>query len=88
MVFDPSAALGQFTQLDHLGLIGIDEAGHFAVEGGKLALQTDAFLFRPDIHRWIPAPLLIFNWLRVFRRADTVRLGSDGRPQHHTRAVH
>jgi len=29
-------------------LIGIDQAGHFSVEGGELALQAYAFLFRPE----------------------------------------
>jgi hypothetical protein len=38
VVFHPSATLRQFGQLNHLGLIGLDQASHFSVEGGALAL--------------------------------------------------
>jgi len=61
VVFNPSAALRQFGQFDHLGLIGVHQAGHFPIERGELALQAPAFLFRPDIHRRVTTPLLILR---------------------------
>jgi hypothetical protein len=57
VVVNPSTAFRQFGQFDHLSLIGIDQAGHFAVESGELALQARAFLFRPDIHGGVATPL-------------------------------
>jgi hypothetical protein len=61
VVFNPSAALRQFGPLHHLGLLGIDQASHVSVEGGALALQAYAFLFRPDIHGGVPVPLRIWR---------------------------
>jgi hypothetical protein len=61
VVFNPSAALRECGQLNHLGLIGLDQARHFSVEGGAFALQAYAFLFCPDIHGWVPVPLRIWR---------------------------
>jgi hypothetical protein len=59
LVFNPSASLRQFGQIDHLGLIGVNQPGYFPVEGGELTLQAHPFLFRPDIHRGVATPLCI-----------------------------
>lgn len=61
MVFDPSAPLCQFSQLDHLSLIGVNQPRHFPVEGGELPIEAHPFLFGPDIHRRIATPLLILH---------------------------
>jgi hypothetical protein len=53
------APLCQFSKRNHLGLIRINEPGHFPVEGGEFPLQAHPFLFGPDIHHRIPVPLLI-----------------------------
>jgi len=56
---EPFSPLGQFRQLNDLGLIGVEEPGFLPLQGRQLALEPGAFVLGPDIDGWIPAPLFI-----------------------------
>ena len=53
------ASLCQFGELNHLGLIGVNQPRHFSLDSGEFPLEARPFLFRPDIHRRVAAPLLV-----------------------------
>jgi hypothetical protein len=59
MVFDPVAPLGQFGQLDHPRLIGVNQPRHFPVESGEFPLEAHVFLVGLDMSRRVAASLFI-----------------------------
>ena len=71
VVVKPAPALGQFGQVNHLSLIGINESCHFPIEGHELALQAPPFLCRANIPRGITASVLLLcpqhAWVRQQR---------------------